>query len=372
MIYYLHLLSDFFGGLNVFRYVTFRAACGAVASLATVLALMPILIRWMRARGLGEDASKPDAPALDELHRHKTSTPTMGGLVVIGACIVNALLWCDAANRHVLMGVFTMLALAGVGFLDDWLKLVRGSGLTIWRKFLLQAIVGACVVAFLFAHGGGFWLDSSGAPHPSSDVSLPFFKASIFLPRMGFVFSLLALLILVGSSNAVNLTDGLDGLAGGCGFAAVAAFSILSYAAGHVGFASYLYVPFVRGAEELTIVGACACGALLGFLWFNAHPAQVFMGDTGSLALGGLLGFLALATKQEFLLALVGGIFVLEALSVIAQVLSFRLLGRRVLPMAPFHHTLQLLGWAETKIVVRFWIAAGVLALAGVVSLKVR
>ena len=372
MLYYLHLLSGSFGGLNVFRYVTFRAACGAVSSLASVLLLMPLLIRWMSARGLGEDASKPDSVALDELHRHKTNTPTMGGLVVVGACVVNSSLWCDAANRHVLMGGFCMLALAGVGFLDDWLKLFRGGGLTARRKLLLQAAIGGCVLAFLLAHGNGFWVDPSGSLHPASDMGLPFLKPSVFLPRPGLAFSLFVLLVLVGSSNAVNLTDGLDGLVGGCSFAALAAFSVLAYAAGHAGFADYLYIPFVRGAEELAIIAACACGALLGFLWFNVHPAQVFMGDTGSLALGGLLGFLGLATKQEFLLTLVGGIFVLEALSVMAQVASYKLFRRRLLPIAPFHHALQLSGWPETKIVVRFWIVAGVLALAGVASLKVR
>jgi phospho-N-acetylmuramoyl-pentapeptide-transferase len=302
---------------------------------------------------------------LAELHGGKQGTPTMGGVLIIGAVIISSALWARPDNRFVWLALFSMLYLGALGFADDYLKVAKkkSAGVSGRYKLLFQMIL-AIIVTSVF-------LTSPLIEVQARSLYVPFIKAPVIANMSWFTFVFFALVI-TGSSNAVNLTDGLDGLAIGCTVTVTFAYGLLSYAAGNFRIAEYLQVPFYPFTGELTVVCAALVGAGLGFLWFNCHPAQVFMGDTGSLAIGGMLGVVAICCKQELLLVVVGGVFVIEAVSVILQVLSFKLTGRRIFAMSPLHHHFELVGWKENTVIVRFWILSAIFALFGLATLKLR
>ncbi len=344
--------------LNVFRYITFRSIGAAVTAFLIVVILGPVFIRTMRRFQIGQ-VVRDDGPAT---HLAKQGVPTMGGLLIITAITGGTLLWARLDNMLVWLGLFIILFYGGIGFIDDYRKIKKNNskGLSVKGKLLLQ-VVGATVVGLaIFLHPGF-----------DGHLSFPFVKN--FRPDLGWFYVVFAVLVITGSSNAVNLTDGLDGLAAGPTVVTAAVYLVFSYLAGHVVLAEYLQLPYVAGSGELAIFCGTIVGACLGFLWFNAYPAQLFMGDVGALALGGALGAIAIIIKQEFLLAIVGGIFVMEALSVIMQVGYFKLTnGKRIFLMAPFHHHFEKKGWHEPKVVVRFWIVSIILGLFAIATLKLR
>jgi phospho-N-acetylmuramoyl-pentapeptide-transferase len=342
---------------NVFRYITFRTAMALVTALLLSLCLGPWMIRKLRQRQIGETV-RVDGPAR---HRAKAGTPTMGGLLIVGSLVVSVLLWGNLQNRLVWIALLVTVALGGIGAYDDWLKLRTGRPLKIREKFSAQLLVGLAL---------GIYLHLVPTDGVTAQLSVPFVKD--WVPDLGPGYILFVALIVVGASNAVNLTDGLDGLAMGPVIVAALALGVLSYLAGHARLSEYLYILKVKGAGELTVFCGALMGASIGFLWFNAHPAEVFMGDVGSLALGGAIGTLAILSKSELLLPFIGGLFVVEAGSVILQVASFRLTGRRVFRMAPLHHHFELIGWPESKVVIRFWILALLMALLALTTLKLR
>ena len=361
MIYrFLFPLHERIPVLNVFRYITFRAACAALTALVLSILLGPVLIRWLRSRQIGQ-AIREEGP---KAHQAKAGTPTMGGVLINLAIVVPTVLFADVENRYVWVALGATLLAMLIGAGDDWRKVARkhNRGLSGRQKLLLLSVVGLAVGA------ASLWL-LDRRPDPTG-VSIPFLK-TVHL-ELGIFYILFAAVVVLGSSNAVNLTDGLDGLAIGATLVASATFAILAYIAGNAKVASYLLVPSVPGAGELAVFCAAIVGASLGFLWFNAHPAEVFMGDTGSLALGAALGTVAVLIKQEVLLVLVGGLFVVEAVSVILQVSSFKLTGKRIFRMAPIHHHFELAGWAESKVITRFWIVAILFALVALSTLKLR
>lgn len=343
---------------NVFRYITFRTAMATVTALVLSFALGPWMVRKLRARQAGGETIREDTP---ERHRAKAGTPTMGGILILVAVLASTLLWANLKNRYVWMIVLITAGLGLIGLLDDTRKLRTKKGLSTKQKFGAQVLLVAALLLSLYL----FPVDGF-----STRLAIPFFKG--WLVNLGWFWIPFALLVIVGASNAVNLTDGLDGLAIGPVIMAGGAFAILAYLTGNFIAAEYLKIPNVKGAGELTIFCGALVGASLGFLWFNSYPAQVFMGDVGSLALGGAIGGLAVLTKAELLLPLIGGLYVVEAGSVIIQVVSFKLTGRRVFRMAPLHHHYELAGWAEPKIIVRFWIVSFVLALLALTTLKLR
>jgi phospho-N-acetylmuramoyl-pentapeptide-transferase len=359
-----HLLfpfADQVAVFNVFRYITFRAAGAVVTALAVALLLGPWFIRTLRRLSIGQNIRDVGPQA----HHIKAGTPTMGGLLVLLAVVVSTLLWANLENAYVWLALLLTLAFGAVGFADDFLKVRRrrNLGLSARAKFGLQvaaAAAGAVVLLVLPAVGYAF----------NPTLAFPFFKNVVL--NLGLLYVPFVVLVLVGSSNAVNLTDGLDGLAIGVTLVAASTYAVFTYVAGNRIVAGYLQVQYVPGVGEVAIFCAALVGASLGFLWFNAHPAEVFMGDVGSLSIGAAIGSVAVLAKQEIVLVLVGGVFVFEALSVIAQVASFKLTGRRVLRMAPLHHHFELAGWAEPKIIVRFWILAVICALVGLSTLKLR
>jgi phospho-N-acetylmuramoyl-pentapeptide-transferase len=360
MLYHLlYPLHPDFAVLNVFRYITFRAAYAALTALAMSLLLGPWVIRTLAAWRVGQ-LIREEGP---ESHRAKAGTPTMGGVLILFCVAVPTLLWGRLDNRYLWMALLTTLAFGAVGFADDYLKLARRRNLGLTGRWKLAAQAG---IALAFA------LALAAQPGEAFEtrVGIPFFKNVLL--DLGWLYPPFVVLVLTGASNAVNLTDGLDGLATGTTLVAATFYTVVTYLAGNAIFARYLQIVYVEGAGELTVFCGALLGAGMGFLWFNAHPASVFMGDTGSLALGAALGSVAVIAKHEFLLVLVGGVFVLEALSVMIQVLSFRLTGRRVFLMAPIHHHFEKLGWAESKIIVRFWIVAIVFTLLSLSTLKLR
>jgi len=342
---------------NVFRYITFRTAMALVTALILSLCLGPWMIRTLRKRQIGETI-REDGPAR---HRAKAGTPTMGGLLIVGSLVASVLLWGNLGNRLVWIVLLVTVALATIGAYDDWLKLRTRRPLKIREKFGAQLLVGLAL---------GVYLHAVPAEGVTSQLSVPFVKD--WVPDLGLTYILFVALIVVGASNAVNLTDGLDGLAMGPVIVAALALGVLAYLAGHARLSEYLYIFKVKGAGELTVFCGALMGASIGFLWFNAHPAEVFMGDAGSLALGGAIGTLAILSKSELLLPFIGGLFVVEAASVILQVASFRLTGRRIFRMAPLHHHFELMGWPESKVVIRFWILALLMALLALTTLKLR
>ncbi len=377
MLYHLlyHVLQRYFSPLNVFRYITVRTAYASLTGLFLSLVLGPWVVRKLRELQIGQ-VIREEGP---QRHQAKAGTPTMGGVLIVIATAVPTLLWADLTNVYVLLALGAMLAFAAIGFTDDYNKVVRkrSLGLTGRVKLFLQTLVSlgvGCVLLLLTVYG-----------HYSTQVVVPFLKKlhldlvihpllnwphlwpAAFLPFIFFV-----VLVMVGSSNAVNLTDGLDGLAIGCVVIAAGALTMMTYLSSHARFASYLDIQYIPRVGELTVLCGALVGASMGFLWYNAHPAEIFMGDVGSLALGGVLGVIAVIIKQEILLFFVGGVFVIEALSVILQVVSYRARGKRIFRMAPLHHHFELAGWSESKIIVRFWIAALVFALFSLTTLKLR
>jgi phospho-N-acetylmuramoyl-pentapeptide-transferase len=321
----------------------------------------PVIIRILTRLKIGQNVRKEDSAKLYELHSKKQDTPTMGGILILLAILVSTLLWADIFNRYIKLVLFSTVWLGITGFIDDCLKQIRKKpkGLTATAKFTSQIVLGLLLGTILFLN-----------PPNTTRIDVPFLK-DVSLD-LGIFYILFVIIVVTGSSNAVNLTDGLDGLAIGIVIMAATAFSILSYVSGHIKFSNYLFIPYIAGSGELTIFCASIIGAGLGFLWFNCYPASIFMGDVGSLALGGALGTTALLIKKELLLVIVGGIFVLEALSVILQIASFRFTKKRIFRIAPLHHHFQFLGWPESKVIVRFWIIASLLALLTLVTLKIR
>jgi len=360
MLYHLLFpLHQTYTVFNVFRYVTFRTAGAILTALLISLFLGPVLIRKLREQQIGQSI-RDDGP---ESHLKKAGTPTMGGLLILASIFLSTLLWANLTNRFVWMALFCTAWMGALGFVDDYLKVVGKSskGLSVRTKLIWQSIPGLLIGAFLYV---------TPVDTFTTKLAIPFFKR--WVPDLGLAYILFVALVIVGSSNAVNLTDGLDGLAIGPIMMAAAAFTVLAYVTGHAAIARYLQVIFVKGSSELTILGGAIVGASLGFLWYNAYPAQVFMGDTGSLALGAALATMAILVKNELLLLIVGGVFVAEAISVILQVFSYRATGRRVFRMAPIHHHYELNGMAEPKIIVRFWIISFILALLSLTTLKLR
>lgn len=353
-------LRELWSPLNVFRYITFRAALAVVAALLVGLVLGPRLIALLQKLAIRQ-AIREEGPAS---HRAKSGTPTMGGLLILTAVSVAALLFADITEPWVWVAFGTTLAFGAIGFLDDWLKVQRGKnlGLRAWQKLGLQLVAGALAAVFVRLVAGH-------ASH-AGKLYVPFFKQVQL--DLGWAYIPFVMLVLVACSNAVNLTDGLDGLAIGASLLASGTFAIFTYVAGHAKIAQYLQVPAVAGAGEVAVFCAGLVGAGLSFLWFNCHPAMVFMGDVGSLSLGAAIGIAAVIAKQELALVIVGGLFVAEAASVILQVASFQLRGKRIFRMSPLHHHFELSGWAETQVVVRLWIVAAMCALAGLATLKLR
>ncbi len=356
LYYFLYPLADEVILFNVFKYITFRTFGALVTALALYFLLGRRWIIFLQKLQITQ-AIRKDGP---QSHQAKAGTPTMGGVLILFCCLTSVLLWMDFANLSVWLVMWLFFAFAGIGFYDDFRKLRYGSrGLPGRYKFLLQ-----CVFA-----GVAAWTIVSQF-NPDTRLAFPFFKT--FRPDLGWFYVPFAIFLIVGASNAVNLTDGLDGLATGPSITSFLTFAILAYAAGNAKIATYLQIPSIPGSGELAIFCGAIVGALMGFLWFNTYPAEIFMGDTGSLSLGAALGFLALVTKNEILLSVIGGIFVLETLSVMTQVLSFKLTGKRIFLMAPIHHHFELKGWDEPKVIVRFWIISFVLALAALSTLKLR
>jgi len=366
MMYYLHLLSEEIKGFNVFSYVTFRAVAAAVTAFVLSLAFGNFVIRKLIALKIGQPIrTKEEVHRLAELHSAKQGVPTMGGVMIIGTVVLSGVIWARPDNRFVWLALFSMVYLGVLGFVDDYLKVTKKSSGGISGRLKLIFQLGlACIVATVF-------LTNPLIEVQARSLYLPFFKIPV-VPNMGWFTIVFFAFIIVGSSNAVNLTDGLDGLAIGCTITVAFAYALLSYAAGNFRIAEYLQVPFYPYTGELTVICAALVGAGLGFLWFNCHPAKVIMGDTGALAIGGAIGVIAICCKQELLLAVVGGVFVLEAASVILQVLSFRLTGKRIFAMSPLHHHFELRGWKENTVIVRFWILSAIFALLGLATLKLR
>ena len=360
MLYHLlYPLRDVLAGFNVFRYISFRTIWATLTALVIALLLGPWLIRKLRQLQIGQHIRELGPKS----HLAKAGTPTMGGLLILFSVTVSSLLWGDLTNFYLWLVLLITLAYGAIGFADDYLKKVakrNEGGLSARQKFLAQVAVGCAGALALYLH-----------PGYNTQLAVPFLK--FITPDLGWGYLPLAVFILVGTSNAVNLTDGLDGLAAGPFLVASAAYLILAYLTGNAKTAAYLQIFHVVGVGELAVFCGAMVGAVMGFLWYNSYPAQVFMGDTGSLALGGALGSVALATKHEILLVLVGGIFVVEAVSVIMQVGFFKMThGKRIFRMAPLHHHFELKGWAEPKVIVRFWIIAVILALLAFSTLKLR
>jgi phospho-N-acetylmuramoyl-pentapeptide-transferase len=381
MLYYLlyHELLRYFSPLNVFRYITVRTVYASLTAMFLAFVFGPWLIRRLRELQIGQFI-REEGP---EAHKKKAGTPTMGGVLIVLSTAVPTLLWADLTNPFIWLSLFSLLGFAAIGFIDDYAKVAKKQnlGLTARRKLLLQIVVSLIV-------GVALLVLATRSAH-STQLVFPFFKRFqpdlvvhaffdpavfgghlwplAFVPFLAFI-----ALVIVGASNAVNLTDGLDGLAIGCTVIAAGALTVLTYVSSNFRWAQYLDIQYIPGVGELTVFCGALVGASLGFLWYNAHPAEIFMGDVGSLSLGGTLGVVAVLVKQEILLFFIGGIFVVEALSVILQVGSFKLRGKRIFRMAPIHHHFELLGWSESKVIVRFWIVALVFALFALTTLKLR
>lgn len=361
MLYYLFLeLTNYVSGLNLFRYITTRATAAAVTALVISLIFGPMFLRLLHKYQVSEKI-REEGP---ESHKAKEGTPTMGGIMILFAIIVPTLLWADLSNRFILLILLVTVWMGAIGFMDDYLKAKKhqARGLVGRKKLIGQITCGLIfgILLYYFSPVDGF----------STETSIPFFKNYVL--DLGIFYIPFIILVITGTSNAVNLTDGLDGLAIGLSAFCFIAFAGLTYISGRADFSDYLAIEYLPGSGELAVYCASVIGASMGFLWFNARPAQVFMGDTGALALGGALGAVAILIKKELLLVIVGGVFVAEALSVIIQVISFRLRAKRIFKMAPLHHHFELSGWSESKVVVRFWIIGAICALLTLSSLKIR
>jgi phospho-N-acetylmuramoyl-pentapeptide-transferase len=361
MLYHLlYPLHTYWSAFNVFRYITFRAAYAMVTALLISFILGPILIRLLQRLQVHQPI-REEGP---QSHMAKTGTPTMGGLLILSAILIPSLLWCNLTNPYIQITLVTTVWMGLIGFVDDWLRVIRKrpKGLVGRYKLVGQMTFGLALGLFLFYNPV---LEDAGTL-----TAIPFMKG-LFI-NFGWFYALLVMTVLTGTSNAVNLSDGIDGLAIGlCAFCFFA-FAGLAYLTGHRGFSDYLNIMYMPGSGELSVYCMSVVGASLGFLWFNSHPAQLFMGDTGSLSLGGALGVVAVLLKRELLLVVIGGVFVAEALSVIIQVFSFKLTGKRVFRMSPLHHHFELSGWHENKVVVRFWIVGALLVLLSLSTLKLQ
>lgn len=359
-----NLLYPFAGDVqlfNLFKYQTFRSGGAVLTALLLTFVFGPRMIRWLKVKQGKGQPIREDGP---ESHlKTKQGTPTMGGVMILFAVSVSTLLWADLTNHYVWAVLFITVSYGLIGFLDDYLKVSKRNTKGLSGKLKLVGQFGAALLAAL-------WISAATPDTISTHLSVPFFKD--FLPNLGFFYILFSMFVMVGSSNAVNLTDGLDGLAIVPIMIASGCFALIAYLVGNAVFADYLQIHMVPGAGELAIFCAALVGAGLGFLWYNAPPAMVFMGDTGSLAMGGALGTISVITKHEIVLAIIGGLFVLEAVSVIVQVISFKMTGKRVFRMAPIHHHFEKMGWAEPTVVIRFWIIATILAVVGLSTLKLR
>lgn len=352
-------LSQDYSFLNVFRYLTFRGICGVLTAIGIFFVFGPAMIRKLSYYQIGQTVREDGPPT----HFSKVGTPTMGGALILGSVVIATLLWADLTNRYIWAILFTTIAFGVIGWFDDYRKLVdkNPKGMGARNKFLSQSVSGLAVAIFLF----------QTAELPAETALLvPLFK-DVAIP-LGWGFIVLTYFVVVGTSNAVNLTDGLDGLAIMPAVMVAGALGVFAYATGNVNFSTYLGIPFIPGAGEVLIFCAALVGAGLGFLWFNTYPAQVFMGDIGALSLGAAIGIVAVIVRQEIVLMIMGGIFVIETVSVILQVASFKLIGRRIFRMAPLHHHFELKGWPEPRVIVRFWIISLILVLIGLATLKIR
>ncbi len=361
MLFLLEQFGGDIGVLNVFRYLTFRTAGAIVTALFFVFLFGPGIIASLRIRQGRGQPIRADGPASHLLK--KTGTPTMGGLMILSGFIVATLLWANLTNPYIWVVLFVTLSFGAIGFYDDFLKLKRMSHNGFGVRYRITIEMAIAIIAC-------YWLSTLGEPSFSSSLLMPFVKD--WAINLGWFFAIFGGFVIISAGNSVNLTDGLDGLAIVPVMIVAAVFGLIAYLVGNQTFADYLLINYIPGTGELSVACGALIGAGLGFLWFNAPPAQIFMGDTGSLALGGALGSIAVATKHEIVLAITGGLFVLEAVSVIVQVVSFRLTGKRVFRMAPIHHHFEHMGWTESQIVIRFWIIALVLALIGLSTLKLR
>ena len=370
MMYYLYFLSQgphaVASGFNVFQYVSFRAVCAAITAFLLCLVFGDRVIRKLALLKFGQPIRSADeVHRLHELHGAKKGTPTMGGVFLMGSVVVATIVWARLDNTFVWLCIFTILFTAGLGFADDFLKVTKkkSDGISGRVKLVCQFVLALCVTLF--------FLLNPALEVQAKELYIPFFKEPI-IENLGWFTVFFFAMVIVGASNAVILTDGLDGLATGCTVTVASAYAIFAYAAGNVAIATYLDLPFFQQSQELAVLCTALVGAGLGFLWFNCHPARVFMGDTGSLSIGSTLGVVAICCKQELLLTVVGGIFVIEAASVILQVLSFKIRGRRILLMAPLHHHFELKGWKENTVIVRFWVMSLMFAFLGLATLKLR
>ncbi len=362
---FLYPLVQYFTPFNIFQYITFRAAYASITALLVTFICAPAIIAWLRQKKLGESI-RGDGP---QTHQAKSGTPTMGGLLIIISTVVAVLLWQDLRQIYTWIGLLAVLGFGGIGFLDDYIKVFKKNkaGLSGKAKLVGQFTVALVICVLLYANGAKMPDGGNLAGH----LYLPFLKDPVL--DMGWLFIPFGMILLTFFSNAVNLTDGLDGLATGLAIFAALAFAIISYVTGRADWSDYLQFPHIIGAGEMTVLSLALLGACVGFLWYNSNPAEIFMGDTGSLMIGGVLGFLALMLKKEVLLIIIGGVFVLEGLSVMIQVGSFKLRkGKRVFLMAPLHHHFELKGWAENKVVMRFWILGGLFAILSLTTLKIH
>jgi phospho-N-acetylmuramoyl-pentapeptide-transferase len=352
-------LQQFDTSFRVFSYLTLRAILSTLTALLIAVIIGPKMIRWLQRMQIGQTI-RDDGP---ESHLAKSGTPTMGGLLILAAIVSSVLLWSDLTNRYVWVTLFVLASYGIIGFVDDYRKVIRkdAKGLIARWKYFWQSVIAIAVA---------FYLYSSQQNPAETALLVPFFKD--VMPQMGMLFIVVTYFVIVGTSNAVNLTDGLDGLAIVPVILVAGAFAIFAYVTGNINFSAYLHIPYLPLTSELVVVCTAIVGAGLGFLWFNTYPAQVFMGDVGSLALGGTLGILAVLVRQEIVLFIMGGIFVAETLSVILQVGSFKLRGKRIFRMAPIHHHYELKGWPEPRVIVRFWIISLMLVLVGLATLKLR
>ena len=360
MLYWLgEYLTQYFSGFNVFSYLTFRAIVSTLTALGISLYFGPKLIRALQRMQIGQTV-RDDGP---QSHLSKSGTPTMGGILILASIIASVLLWGDLSNTYVLTTIFVVASFGAIGFVDDYRKVIRkdSNGLIARWKYFWQTVVGLGTAIFLYAQ----------AQSPEETALLvPFIKD--VMPQLGLLYIAMAYFVIVGTSNAVNLTDGLDGLAIVPTIMVAGAFAVFAYVTGNVNFSEYLNIPYIPQTSELVVVCTAIVGAGLGFLWFNTYPAQVFMGDVGSLALGAVLGVIAVLVRQELVLVIMGGVFVMETVSVILQVGSYKLRGQRIFRMAPIHHHYELKGWPEPRVIVRFWIISIVLVLVGLATLKLR
>jgi phospho-N-acetylmuramoyl-pentapeptide-transferase len=359
LVYLAEYLAQFNSGFNVFQYLTLRAVLAVITALLISFVIGPFMIRRLNIHKIGQPI-RDDGP---QTHLSKEGTPTMGGAMILIAVTISVLLWARLENRFIWVVLVTTLLFGLIGWIDDYRKLVKRDpkGLSAKAKFMGQALIGL---------GVAFWLYYTAISPDETRLFVPFFKNVVL--DLGWVFIPLTFFVVVGSSNAVNLTDGLDGLAIMPTVLVAGALGIFAYASGHAEFSKYLAIPSVRGVGEVALFCGALVGAGLGFLWFNAYPAQVFMGDVGALALGAALGVIAVVVRQELVLVIMGGVFVMETVSVILQVVSYKLTGRRIFRMAPLHHHFELKGWPEPRVIVRFWIITVILVLVGLATLKIR